>query len=131
MAVRFLVIIEVGKIFTTKQIGDKGEKEAEEYLKKLGWKILEKNWKYSRIGEIDIIGIDNNELVFVEVKYRNNNKFGSAIEAITKQKLDKIYKSALAYLKTTNERYKDFRIDVITIDKTATPPLQHYKNIGY
>lgn len=115
---------------STKKIGDSGEKLAEDYLKKLGMKILERNWKYSRIGEIDLIALDKATLVFVEVKFRRSNRFGNAIEAITPKKLEKIYQSALAYLNQTNVKYKDYRIDVIAIDAIASPKLQHFKNIS-
>jgi len=119
------------KIFTTKKIGDAGEKQAEEYLKSLGMKILERNWKYSRIGEIDIIALDKDTLVFVEVKFRRSNSFGSAIEAITPKKLEKIYQSTLAYLNQTDIKYKNYRIDVIAIDNGAEAKLQHIKNVGF
>lgn len=117
-------------IFTTKKIGDAGEKQAEEYLRKLGMAILERNWKYSRIGEIDIIAKDKETIVFVEVKFRSSNTFGSAIEAITPRKLEKIYQSALAYLNQTDVKYKNYRIDIIAIDKLSRQPLQHFKNIS-
>lgn len=125
-AVSFKEII----IFTTKKIGDNGEKQAEEYLKKLGYKVIERNWKYSRIGEIDIIALEKTTLVFVEVKYRRSKIFGSAIEAITPKKFQKIYESALAYLSQTNIKYTNYRIDVITIDKNAHPELNHIKNVS-
>ena len=99
-------------------------------MKKLGYKILEKNWKYSRIGEIDLIAKDKDTIVFVEVKYRRTNTYGSAIEAITLKKLTKIYQSALAYLEQTQLKYKNYRIDIIAIDKIAEPEIQHYKNIS-
>ena len=116
--------------FSTKEIGNLGESLAENYLKKLGMKILERNWKYSRIGEIDIIALDKITLVFVEVKYRNNDKYGSAIESITRKKLEKIYQSALAYISQTNHKYNNYRIDVIAIDKYSKEPIKHYKNLS-
>lgn len=99
-------------------------------MKGLGYKIIEKNWKYSRVGEIDIIAYDKETIVFVEVKYRRTNTYGSAIEAITSKKLNKIYQSALAYLGQTNLKYKNYRIDVIAIDKNVVPEIQHFKNIS-
>ena len=104
--------------------------QAENYLKKLGYKIIEKNWKYSRIGEIDIIALDKDTIVFVEVKYRRSNTYGVAIESITPKKLEKIYQSALAYLGQTSIKYKNYRIDVIAIDKFSDTQIQHYKNIS-
>lgn len=118
-------------MLTTKKIGDSGELFAQNYLKKLGYKIIETNWKYSRIGEIDIIALDKSVLVFVEVKYRRSNTYGSAIEAITPKKLEKIYQSALAYLTQTKIKYKNYRIDVIAIDKLDTTKIEHIKNISF
>lgn len=126
----FLNFIRRRTIFTTKKIGDNGELQAENYLKKIGYEILEKNWKYSRIGEIDIIAKDKTTIVFVEVKFRRSNTYGTAIEAITPKKLEKIYQSALAYLNQTSIKYKNYRIDVIAIDKNNEPQIQHYKNIS-
>ncbi len=97
----------------------------------MGYKIIEKNWKYSRIGEIDIIAQDKDVIVFVEVKYRRTNAYGAAIEAITPKKLEKIYQSALAYLGQANIKYKNYRIDIIAIDKISEPQIQHYKNISF
>ena len=126
-----LFIYEGKIIFTTKKIGDIGEQEAENYIKKIGYKILERNWKYSRIGEIDIIALDKSTIVFIEVKYRRSNTFVTAIESITNKKLEKIYQTALAYLGQTNLKYKNYRIDVIAIDKSSEIPLQHFKNISF
>ena len=58
--------------FTTKQIGDFGEKYTVKYLKKNGYKILERNY-LKRYGEIDIIARDSNGLLIIcECKYRKN-----------------------------------------------------------
>ena len=54
-----------------RKVGTDYEKQAAEYLKKKGLKILEQNF-YCRMGEIDIIAKDREYLVFVEVKYRRN-----------------------------------------------------------
>lgn len=112
---------------TTKKIGDRGESAAQEYLKSLGYKILERNWKYSRVGEIDIIALDKATLVFIEVKYRRSNTFGTPLEAITKSKLEKLQKSIYAYLAQTNVKYKNYRLDAISIENEK---IEHFKNIS-
>ena len=66
-------------------------------------------------GEIDIIAIDNNVLVFVEVKYRATNAFGRPIEAITPQKVHKIQITSQVFLKLKGWLDKNFRYDVIEI----------------
>ncbi len=113
-----------------KQIGLKGEEIACSYLKKLGWKILEKNFRYSKYAEIDIIAKETNTIVFVEVKTRTTSNFGHPFEAINTKKINNIYKAALSYLKSTQERYEDYRIDIISILGNSNPKIEHIKNIS-
>ena len=100
---------------TNKSIGKQGEEIACKYLEKLGWKILEKNYRYSRFSEIDIIAKDGNDIVFVEVKTRTSTINGHPFEAINYNKIQNIFKAGLAYLKSTKERHNKYRIDVISI----------------
>ena len=57
-------------IFNNILKGKQGENIAEQYIKKLGYKIIERNWHYSKNAEIDIIAEDKGALVFIEVKYK-------------------------------------------------------------
>lgn len=100
---------------TNKEIGKYGENLAKKYLENLGYKILDMNYKYSRYGEIDIIALYKNELCFVEVKTRRNNKFGTPMEAITKDKLIKIQLSAKNYIQEKKPKFEHYRIDAISI----------------
>ena len=68
-----------------KEIGNNGENKAQEYLERIGYFIVGRNFK-CKFGEIDIIAIDKNELVFVEVKTRGSKKYGEAREAVNKYK---------------------------------------------
>ncbi|MBC7474567.1 MAG: YraN family protein, partial [Candidatus Sericytochromatia bacterium] len=83
---------------------------------------LERNF-YSRSGEIDIIAQDNSIIVFVEVKYRTNSSFGSAIESISTKKIIRICKTAKFYLKSKNDF--EARFDVISINKDQ---IEHIVN---
>ena len=78
-------------------LGKKGEKIATNFLKKLGYKIIETNFS-CRQGEIDIIAKDNSELVFVEVKTRKSLEYGSPADAVNTIKKIHIYKVAEYYL---------------------------------
>ena len=69
-----------------REFGNKGEDLACEYLIKNGYKILERNKHFSKLCEIDIIAKLKDKVVFVEVKTRKSNAFGSPMEAITKTK---------------------------------------------
>lgn len=97
-------------------VGTKNEELACEYLTNLGYKILERNFR-CKVGEIDIIAIDNNCLVFTEVKFRSTSKYGTSLEAVNPKKQQTIRKVAEYYLLT---RYKSsnvfLRFDVIGID---------------
>ena len=112
------------------QTGQTGENIAEEYLKKLKYKIIERNWHYSKASEIDIIALDNKTLVFIEVKTRSDITKGHPFEAITNSKLEKIKKGIQAYLQLTNIKFNDYRIDGIAIVGLNNPTIEHIKNIG-
>ena len=96
-----------------KKVGILGEKCAERLLIKENYKILEKNFR-CKMGEIDIIAQDGKYLVFVEVKTRNNARYGSPAEAVSYYKQRKIIQVAQYYLLC--QRYSgDVRFDVVEI----------------
>ncbi len=99
-------------------IGKKGEDTAEKYLKKHGYRIIEKNFK-SPSGEIDIVALDKGTIVFVEVKTRNSDEFGPPELSVTSTKRQKIIKSAFHFL--SKKRIKDTpcRFDIVSI--TGSP----------
>jgi putative endonuclease len=113
---------------TNRFIGQSGEKIAQEYLVKKGYKILETNKRFSRFCEIDIIALDKKTLVFCEVKTRSSNLYGSPLEAITPNKYENIKKGAYLYLQERDD-YKNFRIDAISIILHPKLEIQHLKNI--
>lgn len=103
-----------------KQTGDFGEKLACEFLKKSGFKILEKNYRI-RGGEIDIVCKDKDYLVFVEVKTRYSHEFGLPSEAITPFKIKALLKTALFYIQKINWGDKGYRIDLVSVDFSDNP----------
>ena len=114
--------------------GKYGEDIAVNYLIKNNYKILDRNYHFSRYGEIDIIALDKNTLCFIEVKTRSSNAFGAPLEAITRTKLDKIRKSALSYLQNSKIFYKNYRIDAISVflqNTESKPQIIHIKNIEF
>lgn len=115
----------------TKQFGYKGENIAKKYLEKLGYKILEQNFTI-RGGEIDIIALDQNILVFVEVKTRRNHKYGAPIEAISFFKLRSLQKTALFFIRKINWGEKPYRFDLVTVDYDGdTENIELIKNITF
>lgn len=77
--------------------GEAAEKNACQYLLEQKLTLVSKNFR-SKFGEIDIIMQDQQTLVFVEVRYRKNDKFGSGAESITTTKQRKLIKTASLYL---------------------------------
>jgi len=110
-----------------RKFGDAGEDLACRYLQKQGYEILERNKHYSRFCEIDIIAKHKNCTVFVEVKTRHTNDFGTPFEAITPTKFANIKKGVQFYL--AEHRIKNFRIDVVGITLKPEIKIEHLKNI--
>ena len=109
----------------TRQVGDKYEALAIKYLVDNGAKIIETNYHFHKIGEIDIIyydivneyGENTKYLCFAEVKYRKSNKGGGAISAVDYGKQKKICEVAMGYIKSyaINPNHP-MRFDIIAID---------------
>lgn len=112
-----------------KEVGEKGEIIAQEYLKKQGYEIIETNKRFSRFCEIDIIAKDKDTLVFVEVKTRSSEFCGSPFEAITKTKYENIKTGLFTYLSETKIKHKRFRIDAISVILNPEIKINQLKNI--
>jgi putative endonuclease len=97
------------------QFGRRSERLAAEYLKCKGYRILETNFR-TTAGEIDIVAQDRRTIVFVEVKARSSNRFGSPKAAVTPAKQRKISMAALEYLKQNRQLDARARFDVVAID---------------
>ncbi|MBR5155343.1 MAG: YraN family protein [Clostridia bacterium] len=93
--------------------GQCGEDTATNYLKKKGYKIIKRNYR-NKIGEIDIIAKHKENLVFVEVKTRSSDKFGTPAEAVTYYKKQRIVNCAKMYL-MENPTELNIRFDIIEI----------------
>jgi len=96
----------VGKIWEEKVI---------KFLIKENLEILGKNF-YGKNGEIDIIVLDKNTMVFVEVKYRKDQQYGNAEEAINKRKMKRMYLTAQEYIWKKNWTGQT-RFDIVAITK--------------
>ena len=101
--------------------GRESESIAVKQLKKQGYKIVEQNYR-SKLGEIDIIAKDKKTLVFVEVKARRSDRYGSPKWAITPKKKRQMSKVALYYLKITKQTKVKARFDVVTIRSSENKP---------
>ncbi len=110
-----------------REFGNIGEDLACEYLLKNGYEILERNKHFSKLCEIDIIAKFKNKIVFVEVKTRKSNNFGSPLEAITKNKYMNIKTGVLSYVQ--ENKINNYQIDAIGITLEPELDIQHLKNI--
>lgn len=109
---------------STSARGRHGEDRACEYLRSLGYRIVERNFR-CRLGEIDIVTNDGRTLVFVEVRTRTSGRHGSALETVTGPKQHRIARVASYYLSMRRPRYDACRFDVVGI--TANE-IEHVKD---
>ena len=107
--------------------GKKGEDFACEYLRKLGYEIIDRNW-HSRYGEIDIIARKDEYIVFVEVKTRQYNAIVSGAMAVNYRKQKKIVLTSALYLLDVEEELQP-RYDVIEVRLSGDNicGIQHYE----
>lgn len=109
-----------GKKKQKKSIGKEGEKIAAEFLKRKGFRIITRNFKNNKgrqLGEIDIIAEKDKELVFVEVKTRELEKYHGTLpeENITFSKIQKLNKIASSYININGFWDKSYHFDAISV----------------
>ena len=97
-----------------KEIGQKGENLAVDYLQNAGYTVLERNYR-CKLGEIDIIARDNDTLVFIEVRSRSSLAFGLPQESINRRKRHQISKVALEYMIRRKLKNIPARFDVVAV----------------
>jgi putative endonuclease len=105
---------EHGQTMEKKELGKKGEDLAVRFLKKRGYRIIEKNY-VCKMGEMDIIAKEKDTLVFVEVKTRTSTTFGPPQLAVNPTKQMQLSKVALSYLKAKQLEDVKARFDVVAI----------------
>ena len=103
------------------KFGEEGETIAVRHLKKMGYTILEQNYR-TKQGEIDIVAKDKDTLVFVEVKTRCNCRFGSPFDAVDLRKQQQISRVALAFMNQRRYGEMEVRFDVIGVYFEGTSP---------
>lgn len=114
-------------MFSPKQkIGHEVEEMVQAYLIDSGLKAVTTNY-FCQGGEIDLIMRDTDVLVFVEVRYRQNEDYGGAVASITKRKQLKIVKAAKVYLQEKNLWDKVFcRFDVVVVRDNNGERTMHW-----
>lgn len=113
-----------------KSLGHYGEQLAKQYLEDLGYQILHLNWRFSRIGEIDIVAYQPHKqcLSFIEVKTRRSHTYGQPLEAIGPAQRDTLQMLGEAYIATETQdlAFENVSFDLITVQprsQTTLPPI--------
>lgn len=114
--------------------GRYGEEVGKDYLCKKGYSLLARNYRM-RYGEIDLIFLDEDEIIFVEVKAKVGEDFGTPEEMVDKRKINQIQKTAQSFLVTRADlarKYEKYRIDVVAIVFNGiggVDRIDHYENV--
>ncbi|MBF0343214.1 MAG: YraN family protein [Nitrospirae bacterium] len=106
-------------------IGRYGEWVAARHLKRLGYSIIERNYR-NTVGELDIIAKDGETIVFIEVKTRRSDDFGQPYESITYRKRQKILKTAQLYLQGLTSE-PSVRFDIISVKLSDNKSIVGYQ----
>jgi len=126
-----------------KDLGDRGERAAVAFLKKAGYRILQRNYA-CKSGEIDIVALDRGEIVFVEVRTRSAETAPSPAESVTAKKVRRIVRAATDYAHRKKVLDRPMRFDVVSIilpddgppelevfrDAFAAPPFTRTRRMG-
>jgi len=105
------------------QFGQESESSAEQFLRRKGYAILERNLR-TTIGELDLVADDHGVLVFVEVKARTTGAFGGALLAVDRRKQAKLIRLAGQYLAQRHLSDRVCRFDVVLVQGGAESLLQ-------
>jgi putative endonuclease len=113
-----------------KPLGYRGERAAEKFLKRHGYKIVARGLRL-RGGELDLIAADGRTVVFIEVKTRRTQRFGHPAEAVDFRKQWKLTRAALIFLKRHGLLEHRCRFDVVAVNwphGVKRPKIQHIQN---
>ena len=103
-------------------LGQYGERVAVRHLQELGLEIVDRNWRCSE-GELDIVAREaDGTIVFVEVKSRSSNDYGTPAEAVTRVKRGKLRVLAQRWLAERRPPYSALRFDVIAVLRSRRGP---------
>lgn len=110
-------------------LGERGEQAAEAYLRHLGYQIVDRRHR-NRAGEIDLVALDGQTVVFVEVKSRRDTSHGHPTDALSRDKQQRLTRAALVYLKQRGWLERQRRFDVVAIvwpPQSPEPQITHYR----
>lgn len=112
-------------------LGRQGEQAAVEFLQAAGFRVLDRNWRCAE-GELDIVAAHRRSLVVCEVKTRSGTRYGSPLEAITRQKQRRLRRLAISWLVAHGVQFDQVRIDVIGITRGSSGhfSVEHVRGVG-
>jgi putative endonuclease len=112
-------------------VGNSGEKLAAKFLRREGLKVLYRNFRAPKGGEVDIVCRDGECLVFTEVKTRTSSDYGNLGRAVDRKKQTLITKGAMAWLRALNFPEVIFRFDVVEVilEPGESPRIEHLRNV--
>jgi putative endonuclease len=110
--------------------GRRGEDIAHRYLQRVGIIIVARNYRMSSgAGELDLIGWENETLVFVEVKSRQTDEYGAPDRAIGRQKEASLFRAAREYARHAEVPWEKVRFDVVNIVFSTPPQVTHFRDV--
>jgi putative endonuclease len=113
-----------------KELGANGEEAVSQYLQQKGMRVIDRNWRIKG-GEIDLVCEDHGAIVFVEVKTRTSNMYGTPFDAITPDKAFRLQRLALAWMAMNHRWGQDYRIDAagVWMDGFGACEIEHRKAV--
>ena len=111
------------------QLGKAGERRAERFLRKLGYRSVTRNYRCST-GEIDLVALDGRTIVFVEVKTRTGAEHADPQDAVTSVKQKRLISAAKAFIQQTHSQGRACRFDIvaITMADNKSEKIEHFQN---
>lgn len=112
-------------------LGRQGEQLAVEHLQRAGLRILDRNWRCAE-GEVDIVAAERRTLVICEVKTRSGVRYGTPLEAVTRQKRNRLRRLAIRWVVAHGVLFDEVRIDVVGVlrDGSGGFAVEHVRGVG-
>nr|WP_141786576.1 YraN family protein [Ornithinicoccus hortensis] len=114
-----------------RSVGDYGEQVACRYLEDRGYVVVDRNWRCDQ-GELDIVALHRDTLVFCEVKTRRSNRYGSPVEAVVPAKAARLRRLALQWLREHDLHRREVRIDVlgVLVQRSGAAEVEHLRGVA-